>query len=437
MKKYTVIGTGVAGIAAIEAIRSVDSAGEITLIGDDPHGYYSRPGLAYYLTGELHDKTLFPRTSNDLRKLNFRYIKERATRILREHNSLEVEGGPPLHYDRLLLALGALATPLKIPGAGLEGVLKLDHLTDAKRLLSMAHRRNTAVVMGGGITALELVEGLVSRGMKVHYLLRGDRYWSNVLDEVESRIVEHRLKEEGVKLHFNTEVSEILGKGNSVSGVRLRDGSLLKADLVAYAIGILPRVKLASDAGLEIDRGILVNKYMQTSDPDIFAAGDVAQVYDPISKRSIVDSLWGPARQQGYAAGLNMAGRKTVYVKSAPFNVTRLAGLTTTIIGAVGRGRDEDLVGIARGDSETWRSLPDSLVAQTGFDVNRLRLMVGEKTLLGAIVMGDQTLSFPLEKIISNNLDISPIKERLLAPKARISDILAEFWTEKQRQVAM
>jgi NADPH-dependent 2,4-dienoyl-CoA reductase/sulfur reductase-like enzyme len=167
---------------------------------------------------------------------------------------------------------------------------------------------------------------------------------------------------------------------------------------------------------------------LQTNDPDIFAAGDVAQAYDPMTKRSILDSLWAPAREQGITAGLNMAGKKTAYIKTIPFNVTRLAGLTTTIIGTVGRGRDDDLVGIARGDSETWRQLPDAIVAQAGFDVNRLRLLVGEKTLLGAIVMGDQKLSFPLEKIITNHLDISPIRERLLAPNAHIGDIVAEYW---------
>ena len=124
-----------------------------------------------------------------------------------------------------------------------------------------------------------------------------------------------------------------------------------------------------------------------------------------------------------------MAGKKTAYLKAPPFNVTRLAGLTTTIIGTVGRGRDADLVGIARGDSETWRQLPDSMVAQTGFDVTRLRLLVGEKTLLGAIIMGDQRLSFSLEKIISGNVDISPIREQLLAPGAKVSDVIAEFWS--------
>jgi hypothetical protein len=106
-----------------------------------------------------------------------------------------------------------------------------------------------------------------------------------------------------------------------------------------------------------------------------------------------------------------------------------LAGLTTTIIGAVGRGRDDDLVGIARGDSETWRTLPDATVAQAGFDVNRLRLLVGEKHLLGAIVMGDQKLSYPLQKMISSRVDVSLICGKLLQPEAPIADIIVDYWT--------
>ena len=426
---YVIIGSGVAGIAAIDAIRSIDSASSVTLIGDDPYGFYSRPGLAYYLTGELHDSALFPRTADDLRKLSFRSIKGRATKILRAEHKLEVEDRSTISYDRLLIAVGAQAIPLEVPGAELEGVLKLDHMSDAKLILKHARRGKTAVVVGGGITALELVEGLRSRGMKVHYLLRGDRYWSNVLDEHESEIVEYRLQEEGVILHYHSEIIEVTGANGKANGVRLLNGQLLKCDLVAYAIGIRPQVSLAKQAGLAIDRGILVNEHLQTHDPDIFAAGDVAQAYDPLTRRSILDSLWTPARQQGFTAGLNMAGKKTPYIKAPPFNVTRLAGLTTTIIGTVGRGRDSDLVGIARGDSETWRQLPECIVAQTGFEVNRLRLLVGEKTLVGAIVMGDQKLSFPLEKLISEKIDISMIREKLLIPNARIGDVIADFWS--------
>ncbi|HEX2990108.1 MAG TPA: FAD-dependent oxidoreductase [Anaerolineales bacterium] len=429
--RYVIVGSGVAGMAAIEAIRSIDAEKEIVMIGDDPYGFYSRPGLAYYLTGELHDKALYPRTADDYRRMNFRYFKGHVTGIQRGSHSLLFDDNSTLAYDKLLIAVGAQALPLEVPGAGLEGVLKLDHMEDAKRLLKHARRGRVAVVVGGGITALELAEGLLARGMKVHYLLRGDRYWSNVLDEQESRIVEQRLKEEGVTLHHHAEVIEVTGRKGRVNSVRLLSGQALKCDLVAYAIGIRPRVELAKGAGLAVDRGILVNEYLQTNDPDIYAAGDVAQAYDPLSGRSILDSLWNPAREQGHVAGLNMAGSRTAYIKSPPFNVTRLAGLTTTIIGTVGRGRDDDLVGIARGDSETWRQLPESMVAQTGFDVNRLRLLVGRKTLLGAIVIGDQKLSLPLQRIISENMDISPIRERLLVPNAKIGDVIADFWMSR------
>ena len=427
--KYVIIGSGVAGIAAIEAIRSVDTAGEITLIGSDPHGYYSRPGLAYYLTGEIPDKALFSKLPEDFQKLHVRPLHGNVKRILRTEQHVEVEGRNHVSYDRLLLAVGALATPLDVPGSRLEGVVKLDHLTDAHGIIKDARRGRSAIVVGGGITALELVEGLLAQGMKVHYLLRGDRYWSNVLDFQESKIIEQRLRQEGVELHYRAEITEIIGKQNRVSSVCLKDKSILQCDLLAYAIGVQPQTHLAKQAALKVDRGILVDEYMQTNDPNIFAAGDVAQVYDPFSKRSVIESLWTPAREQGTAAGMNMAGRRKVYIKAAAFNVTRLAGLTTTIIGAVGQGQDQDLIGIVRGDSETWHQLPDTMVAQSGFDVNRVRVMVGKQTLLGAVVMGDQTLSNPLEKIISNKVNISGIRNDLLAPKANISEVLVRFWT--------
>jgi hypothetical protein len=125
-----------------------------------------------------------------------------------------------------------------------------------------------------------------------------------------------------------------------------------------------------------------------------------------------------------------MAGGDVVYTKEVPLNVTRLAGLTTTIIGSVSTGgRDDDTRGIVRGDSETWRTIPDALVSQGGFDVNRIRLMIGDNSLVGAIVMGDQTLSHPIHQLVKNQVDISPIKDQLVDGKD-ISGVLSEFWTQ-------
>jgi len=436
-QRYVIVGTGAAGIAAAETIRSRDPGGDILLIGAEPHGYYSRPGLAYLLTGEVPERLLFPFTERDFDRLRLRRLHARVAAIQPHVHEVMLDGGRRLPYDCLLLATGSLAVRPPLPGVDLDGVVKLDDLDDARRILKRCRRGRTAVVVGGGITALEIVEGLRARRVRTHYFLRGERYWSNVLDETESRIVEHRLQEEGVQIHYHTELAEILGKRGRVAGVLTQDGRHIDCELVAIAIGVRPRKDLAEVAGLAIERGILVDQYLQTSVPDVFAAGDVAQVFDPFSGQAVLDTLWGAAVAQGRSAGRNMAGQVTPYRKSVPFNVTRLAGLTTTIIGAVGRGRDEDLLGIARGDSETWRQLPDALVAQNAFDVNRLRLLVGERSLLGAIVMGDQTLSQLLYHLVARQADITPIRGHLLRPEGHLGDLIANFWTNwRERHAA-
>jgi NAD(P)H-nitrite reductase large subunit len=432
IRRYVIIGSGAAGIAALEATRVADATAEIILLSEERHGYYSRPGLAYYLTGELNESQLFPFSAQDFRQLGVRPQQARVVRILPDEHVVELHNGSHLSYDRLLIATGATAAKVDIPGASLEGVVKLDNLDDARQISSRARRRQVAVVVGGGITALEIVEGLVAKGVKTHYFLRRERYWHNVLDEIESRIVEERLREHGVHIHYNTELQEILAKKNQVAGVRTKGGDIIRCNMVAIAIGIRPRITIARSSGLQFERGILVDEKLQTSAADIFSAGDVAQVFDPFTGKSVLDSLWGPARHQGSIAGRNMAGANEDYLKPVAFNVTRLAGLTTTIVGTVGKGQDDDLIGIARGDSETWRQLPDSIVAQQDFDINRLRLMLGEKTVLGAIIMGDQTLSKPLHTLVAEKIDITSLRAKLLEPDAPVADLIAEFWAYRK-----
>lgn len=436
-RRYVIVGMGATGIAAAEAIRAADGAGEIVLVSDDPHGYYSRPGLAYYLTGEIPEKMLFPFSAADMDHLRLRRVRDRAVTLDPGAHRLALAGGDALAYDRLLLATGSLAVPAAVPGADLRGVLKLDDMEDARAILKHARRGRAAVVVGGGITALEIVEGLHARGVHTHYFIRKDRYWGNVLDEHESRIVEERLRRQGVQLHYHTELAAILGRAGRVAGVQTEAGEQIACDLVAVAIGVRPRLELARGAGLSVDRGVLVDEHLASSAPDVFAAGDVAQVFDPFAGRAVLDTLWTSAVPQGRAAGQNMAGRSTAYRKPVPLNVTRLAGLTTTLIGTVSQGREGDTLGISRGDSETWQHSPDALAVQSGFEVNRLRLMVGERTLLGAVVMGDQAVSRPLQQLVAGQVDISPVRDQLLQPSAPAGEIIARFWAEwRERHAA-
>jgi NAD(P)H-nitrite reductase large subunit len=435
--QYLIIGSGAAGMAAAEAIRSHDAHGHIVILSEEPHGYYSRPSLAYLLTNEIPEQSVYPFDARDLARLGVRLLHAPVAQLVPAAHEIILVNGTRLPYDRLLLATGAQAARLKAPGVDLQGVVKLDNLDDARQILKLARHARTAVVVGGGITALEIVEGLRARQVEVHYLLRGDRYWSNVLDETESRIVEARLQAEGVHLHYRTELAAILGDRGRVRAALTTAGEQIRCGIVAAAVGVLPRTELASAAGLRTERGVVVNEHLQSSAPDIFAAGDVAQVTDTRTGRALLDTLWSTALAQGRLAGLNMAGLASPYQRAASLNVTRLAGLTTTIIGAIGTGRrEEDTIAIVRGDSESWRSTTDAVAAQTEFEVNRVRVMIGQQTLVGALVMGDQTLSYPLQHLIAGQVDISPIRDHLLAPDAPLMDIIRGYWESHRASAA-
>ncbi|MBX0327719.1 NAD(P)/FAD-dependent oxidoreductase [Oscillochloris sp. ZM17-4] len=428
--EYVIVGSGVAGIAAAEALRSRAPGASVTVVTEDPDGFYSRPGLAYYLSGTIPEKQLFPRSPADLRDMGLRWVQARATHIDVAGHRLTLADDRTIPYDKLLLATGARAAAPDFPGSDLDGIFTLDTLGDARRLVRKANRSGRAVVVGGGITALELAEGLHACGVRVHYLLRGARYWANVLDAEESHLVEEHLRSDGVEIHSHTRVRQALGKKGKLIAVETDSGALIPCHMLAVAIGTRPHLDLARAAGVKVDRGILTDSCLRTSAPDIFAAGDVAQVYNERSGRASLDTLWPTARAHGEAAAAAMAGEPTPYQPATAMNVTLLAGIPTTIIGALGSGSDEDLVAIARGDSERWRNATPAWVVVEQHAVNRVRLMLGERTITGALVMGDQTLSRPLQRLIAAEADISPIRDSLLADGNTILERIATFSAE-------
>jgi NAD(P)H-nitrite reductase large subunit len=431
---HVIIGSGIAGLSAAETLRQRDPQASITMISEEAHDFYSRPGLAYLLRGDIPEKQLYVRTRDDLAALNIRRIAARAQKVNCDRQELALPDGQPVRYDRLLLAMGATAVPPPFPGGELAGVVKLDSLDDARHILKHAGRGKTAVVVGGGITALELVEGLLARRMRVHYLMRSARYWSDVLDDTESRIILDRLRHEGVIIHTNTQVQQAAGTRGKLTGVATQAGETIPCQMLAVAIGVRPRAELARAAGLNVDRGVVVNAFLETSRPGVFAAGDVAQVFDAVSGCATMDVLWSTALAQGRVAGANMAGASLAYVKGIPFNVTQLAGLKVTIVGAVGRGKDTDLVSIARGDSEAWRLLPTTAVISEGHGVDRIRLLLGERRIVGALVMGNQTWSRPLQRLVTRQADITPIRPALLRDPATALAHLQQFCEQWERR---
>ena len=435
-RRHVLIGLGPGAIAAAEAIRGADAAAEIVVVGADPHGYYSRPGLAYYLANEVPEKWLRPFTAGELAGLRLTIINARVAAIDPGGHRVTLDGGRELEYDRLLIATGSTAIPTRVPGADLDGVVKLDDLDDARDIIRRSRDAKAAVVVGGGITALEIVEGLHAHGVHVDYFMRQDRYWRNVLSETESHVVEQGLRDGGVTVHNFTELAGILGRDGRVTGVETGDGTRIPCDLVAVAIGVRPRIELAQAAGLDCARGILVDDYLQSSAEDVYAAGDVAEAASHVTGRRTMEVLWNSAVVKGRTAGLNMATEPLhAYETGVPLNVTRLGGLHTTIIGTVGSGKDSDLEGLSRGDSDTWSELGEAVIVETQAAGARVRLALGAHSLDGAVVMGDQALSFPLQELIEARADVAAIASSLKAAGAAIAEVVEGFWREWREQL--
>lgn len=428
-QRHVIIGGGVAGLTAAQVIRRRDTRGQITIVTEERHLPYSRPGLAYLLAGDVPLSQLFPWTEAELRALQASFLRGRAMALDLAGRVVVLQDGRRLAYDALLLATGATAVLPDIPGTQLRGVVTLDQLDDATRILALARRGRRAVVVGGGITAVELAEGLAARGVETHYLLRKDRYWGQVLDPEESRMVERGLERHGIRLHYHTNVVRVLGQQGRVKGVLTEKGKSMACDLVGFAIGIRPKAELAASAGLDVDRGIRTDEYLRTSAEGVYAAGDAAEVYDPATGKHLLDSLWWMAQDQGRVAGDNMSGGSSAYLRDIPFNVTRIGGLITTIVGNVGQGGrgDDDTVSIVHGQSEGWHEPHDSFAVESGDLTSRVRLLVGRETLVGAVIMGDQTLSRPLCDLVRQRVPLGRLRQQLLQSPERAVQILVEY----------
>lgn len=428
---FVIIGNGAAGVSSVEGIRHHNQTDRILIISKEIDKFYSKPGLAYWLLGNIPEKLLYPHPVFDDKRWGIERLHENVVAIDPHQRIIRLEDGRRVQFRRLLIATGARAIRPRIEGIDLKGVVTLDSIDDTREILKLARKAKRAVVVGGGITALELAEGLAARKVETHYLLRRDRYWSNVLDEHESRLVEGRLEEEGIHLHFRVEVEKIFAKKDRVAGVALSTGESFPCDMVGVAIGIRPQTGVVEGTPIEIDRGILVDETFRTSVEGIYAAGDVAQVWDSRSQQYVLDSLWGIAREQGRVAGMNMAGVREPYQRKVPFNVTRIGGITTTLIGCIGqREVDEDLVAIARGDSEIWRSSGEGFVIKNEAECNRVRLLIGARTIQGALIMGDQSLSRSIQHLVAEQIDITPIREHIVSDPGSLGAVLLHFYSD-------
>ena len=312
---FLIIGAGQAGAKAAEALRSTGFPGAICMIGDEPHIPYLRPPLSKdFLQGKADRESLFLHPSdwygdNDVELV----LGIAATSLERTHHTVRLADGSARHYDKLLLCTGSRPLPLDIPGSHLAGIHYLRRIEDSELIKAAFFDAPRVVIVGGGWIGLETAAAARAAGLQVTILEAAPLPLFGVLGELAAQIITDIHRDNGVDVRGGVEVERFEGDGHKVVSVTLRDGSVIPADMIIVGVGITPNIALAEDSGIEVDNGIVVDEHLQTSDPDVFAAGDVANAFNRRLNRHVRVEHWANAEYQPAIAAMSMLGRTAIY----------------------------------------------------------------------------------------------------------------------------
>jgi len=312
---FAIVGGGLAGATAAEALRAEGFDGRVILIGDETERPYNRPPLSKeYLQGKSEKEKIYvhPERWYDDNGVELR-LNCAATLIDVTGHQLTVQSGEQFEYDKLLLTTGSSPRHLKVTGGDLDGVLYLRRVADCEAIKAAFVTAKRVAIIGAGWIGLETAAAARAAGVEVTVLETAELPLVRVLGHEVAEIFLDLHTRHGVTMEMSVEVSEITGVEHRATGVRLGDGRQIDADVVVVGVGIAPNTELAEAAGLTVDSGIVVDENLKSSDPDVFAAGDVANVWYPSLGRHLRLEHWSAALNQGPVAAANMMGRAVAY----------------------------------------------------------------------------------------------------------------------------
>jgi 3-phenylpropionate/trans-cinnamate dioxygenase ferredoxin reductase component len=318
---FIIVGGGLAGALAAQTLREEGFDGRITLLGDEPHRPYERPPLSKdYLQGKADRDSIFahPEPWYAEHAVELR-LGTAVTSLDPGARTVTTATGVQLGYDKLLLTTGSTPRRLTVAGADLDGVHYLRSVDDSERIKAGFAQAHRVAIIGAGWIGLETAAAARNAGLDVTLLEQAELPLLRVLGPETAPIFADLHRDHGVHLRCQVALAELTGRKGAVTGVILSDGSRIDADMVLVGVGITPNIQLAADAGLEVDNGILVDEHLRTSDLNIFAAGDVANAYNPRLDRHIRVEHWANARRQGATAGKAMLGQDAVDARPSYF----------------------------------------------------------------------------------------------------------------------
>lgn len=391
--KYLIVGGGVAGVMAAQAIARADPTAQVHVFSAEPHPYYQRPRLWEFIAGKIERDALYfrPPVWYAERGIHL-HLGVRVTEIDPHAHRLTLADGSRVEYDRLLLAMGGRPFVPPFEGVRKKGVFTLRTLEDALAIKEYAQGIATAAVIGGGLLGLETAWALLSPGLEVSVIEFVPHLLPRQLDVEGAQILQSRLEALGLRIVTDAATEAILGDERAV-GVRLKDGRVIDGELVLISTGIRSRVELAREAGLEVNRGMVVDEQLRASATDVYAAGDVAEF------EGVVYGIIPAAIEQARAAAMNMVSSSSAtYGGTVPATTLKIVGIDLICLGEA----------TATGDEFTILRRSDAA------DGVYRRLALREGKIVGAILLGDTQNVQSLKKLIATGRDVSAYSGRLL-----------------------
>lgn len=412
--QYLIIGNSAGGIGAAEAIRQVDETGPITIVSEEPYLAYSRPLISKYLAGEYTPDMMLLRHTDFYGEHNIATVLGKSVKSLElDHRTAHLESGEQIAWEKLLLAPGGRPAVPRIKGIDKRGVFTFTTLDDARAIDSFLGNVDRAVVIGGGFIGYSVTEALVKRGVEVTIVEMEDRTLKTILDEQASRIAEEALERAGVRVVTGHTAVEIGGEG-TVKDVALDDGRRVPCSLVVVAVGVSPRTELALGAGIKVGRGIVVDRHMATSFPDVYACGDAAESYDFVHGADRLIPIWPSAYLGGRVAGYNMAGVRTEYPGCTSMNAINYFGLDIVAAGIVNPPAD--------GSYEVISKERDHLYQ---------KVVLKDDLLVGLVFARDIEKSGILFGLMRDRVNVASFKQALLADGFGLASLPRALWQER------
>ncbi len=330
-----IIGNGVTGVSAALRLREKRPDWRITLVSGESTYHYSRPALMYVFMGHMRYQDTKPYEDSFWARQRLDLVRAWVEAVDLGRKRLVLHGQPPLAWDKLLIATGSRPNRFGWPGQDLAGVQGLWGLPDLQSLYENCARARSAAIVGGGLIGIELAEMLHTRGIHVTFLVRERSYWSNILPLEESRLVNRVILEQGIGLRLETQLEEVLDDGSGrCRGVRTGRGEELECQLVGLTAGVSPNIDLVRGSAIRTGRGILVDRSLRTSVPDVFAAGDCAEI-ELAGGKNLVQQVWYTGKRQGEAVADVIAGERRDYEPGIWFNSAKFFDLEYQTYGQV------------------------------------------------------------------------------------------------------